>query len=103
MINGKIVRALDVGYGNVKFVKKHEFIEDMVRCDMFPSKSPAATEGDIGEGTLKPRDTVFIEINKVRHEVGYDVTLAQGANDESGNFSKDFVSSTTFQSRLRGG
>ena len=27
MINGKIVRALDVGYGNVKFVKKHESIE----------------------------------------------------------------------------
>ena len=34
MINGKIVRALDVGYGNVKFVKKHEFIEDMVSCDI---------------------------------------------------------------------
>ena len=102
MINGKIVRALDVGYGNVKFVKKHEFIEDMVRCDMFPSKSPAATEGDIGEGTLKPRDTVFIEINKVRYEVGYDVTLAQGANDESGNFSKDFVRSDGYMARVLG-
>ena len=54
MINGKIVRTLDVGYGNVKFVRKHESIEDMVSCDMFPPKSPAATEGDIGAGTLKP-------------------------------------------------
>lgn len=39
MISGKIIRALDVGYGNVKFVQRHDSIDQKVIFDMFPSRA----------------------------------------------------------------
>lgn len=102
MINGKIVRALDVGYGNVKFVRSHQSIEEKVICDMFPSRSPAATDSFIGEGTLKKRDTVIVKVNGTSYEVGRDVAQAQGANDISAILDNKFVREDGYMARVLG-
>lgn len=102
MINGKIVRALDVGYGNVKFVRRHEAMGDKVICDMFPSRSPAATDSFIGEGTLKRRETVIVRVNGTNYEVGHDVAQAQGANDISASLDNKFVREDGYMARVLG-
>lgn len=35
----QIVRAIDVGYGNTKFVKQHVYGQD-IECDLYPSFAP---------------------------------------------------------------
>lgn len=102
MINGKIVRALDVGYGNVKFVRRHESMEESVICDMFPSRAPAATDSSIGEGTLKKRETVIVKVGEVNYEVGHDVSLAQSANAISSILDEKFVQSDGYMARALG-
>ena len=102
MIKGKIVRALDVGYGNVKFVRRHDSMEESVVCDMFPSRAPAATDGTIGEGTLKRRETVIVKVNDAYYEVGHDVSLAQGANDISSILDEKFVRGDGYMARALG-
>lgn len=102
MTNNKIVRALDVGYGNVKFVRRHESMEASVICDMFPSRSPAASESSIGEGTLKKRETVVVKVNGTSYEVGHDVAQAQGANDVSSILDNKFVRSDGYMARVLG-
>jgi len=101
-MNGKIVRALDVGYGNVKFVRRHDSMEAKVICDMFPSRSPAATEKLIGAGSLKSRETVVVKVNGKNYEVGHDVGLAQGVNDISSILDKDFIKSDGYMARVLG-
>jgi plasmid segregation protein ParM len=102
MNHDKIVRALDVGYGNVKFVRSHKSLEAKVICDMFPSRSPAASESTIGEGTLKKRDTVVVNVNGTNYEVGHDVIQAQGANDISSILDNKFVRSDGYMARVLG-
>lgn len=102
MVNDKIVRALDVGYGNVKFVRRHESMEASVICDMFPSRSPAASDSSIGEGTLKKRETVVVKVNGTSYEVGHDVAQAQGANDVSSILDNKFVRSDGYMARVLG-
>ncbi len=99
---GKIVRALDVGYGNVKFVRRHDSLESKVICDMFPSRSPAASDSSIGEGTLKRRETIVVDVNGTLYEVGHDVAQAQGANDISSTLDNNFVRSDGYMARVLG-
>lgn len=68
-----IVRAVDVGFGNTKYVSSANGRE--IRCASFPSlaypsaRAPAATGGE-------KRRTVGIPINGLYYEVGQDVRLA---------------------------
>jgi plasmid segregation protein ParM len=101
-MSDKIVRALDVGYGNVKFVRRHDSMEKPVICDMFPSRSPASSGSSIGEGTLKKRDTVVVNVNGTSYEVGHDVAQAQGANDISSILDTKFVRSDGYMARVIG-
>lgn len=102
MINGKIVRPLDVGYGNVKYVRRHDAMEESVICDMFPSRAVAATDGNIGEGTLKKRETVIVKVNDIDYQAGHDVSLAQGANDISSILDDKFVRGDGYMARALG-
>ena len=78
-----IVRSIDVGYGNVKFVKDHKDGFGPVECDIFPSRSPVSADKSLGAGLLKGRDTVVIKIGNTEYEVGKDVSKAQGTYDVS--------------------
>lgn len=101
-LNDMIVRAIDVGYGNVKYVFQHAEIVAPVECGMFPSKSPVAGEKGLSAGLVKNRDTVVIGINGTDYEVGKGVELAQGTFDESSVLEKDFCLSDAYLARLRG-
>ena len=80
MVRGKVVRAVDVGYGNTKFVMEHEHGKEVV-CSLFPSLAPHASHGaDLGAGVLKRRNTVVVDVEGVRYEVGKDSHLAQDAS-----------------------
>lgn len=76
----QIVRAIDVGYGNTKFVAYHKH-GDNIQCSIFPSITPHASGGDdLNGGIFQRRNTVKIAINGVLYEVGKDSRLAQDAS-----------------------
>lgn len=102
MIGGKIVIALDVGYGNVKFVRRHEQMEEKVICDMFPSMCLGASNSTIGSGVLQRRETVVVDVDGVSYEVGHEITQAHGPNDISSIMNKEFVKSAGYMARVLG-
>lgn len=75
-----IVRAIDVGYGNTKYVS-YVSAAAGVQCSVFPSITPQEGAGpDLAVGMLRKRNTVVVEVDGVRYEVGRDARLAQDAS-----------------------
>lgn len=70
-----IVRALDVGYGAVKFVVGHHPGQPVV-CQKFPSLAPIASRTDLSAGSLRGRETVVVEVDGRKYEVGPDAECA---------------------------
>lgn len=103
-LQGHVVRAVDVGYGNVKFSLQHPHASQQVMCGIFPSRSPAATSSEqtLAAGAMQARDTVSIKIRKNTYEVGYGVTHAEGAFDETAVLDKGFCLSDAYMARLLG-
>mgnify|MGYP000895115006 CR=1 FL=1 len=66
-----IVRAIDVGYGNTKYIKSIDKKGNM-ELGIFPSIAPRATANGIGSSFLDQRDTKIIDINGIPYEVGPD-------------------------------
>lgn len=97
-----IVRAIDVGYGNVKFVTRHDKILDPVTCSKFPSSAPVSRSEDLGAGMMSKRSTVNVEVNGVIYEVGPDVGLAQEVFEESANLNEGFALSDGYMARTLG-
>lgn len=78
----EVVRAIDVGFGLVKFSVR---AGDGIRFMNFPSMAiPADASAVRGLGTRR-RDTFDIPVNGADYEVGRDVVLAQSG----GNFGRD--------------
>jgi plasmid segregation protein ParM len=97
-----IVRSIDVGYGNVKFTLRHPSLMKAIECDIFPSLSPVSSGKGLGAGIFKARDTVVVNVGGTEYEVGKQVALAQGTNDESVILDKQFCLSDAYLARLRG-
>lgn len=96
-----VVRAIDVGYGNTKYVVAHTKGQP-ITCSLFPSVAPQANAiGDLGNGVFQRRNTVTLDIGGVRYEVGKDAELAQDAS-----FGRvldvDYSMSDTYMALLRG-
>jgi plasmid segregation protein ParM len=71
-----IVRAIDVGFGNTKYVSGASGTD--MRCASFPSLAyPSAREPATSSG--EKRKTVAIPINGLYYEVGPDIRLAADA------------------------
>jgi plasmid segregation protein ParM len=68
-----IVRAIDVGYGNTKYVTQAE--GGSIRCAHFASVAPA-TAGQPGAALGDKRRTLGIAIGDLTYEVGPDAHLA---------------------------
>jgi len=98
----KIVRALDVGYGNVKFIRKHSSLDLVPVVDKFPSRAVISNDTDISGGMLSRRKTVHVEVEGRKYEVGYDVTLAQGTHDETTSLEKNFCTTQPYLARALG-
>lgn len=69
-----IVRAVDVGRGNTKFVT--DMRDGVPICDMFPSQAYPAETAHEHEGWGAKRRTVSVPVDGLMYEVGPDVHLA---------------------------
>ncbi|MHB1098328.1 MAG: PRTRC system protein D [Burkholderiales bacterium] len=94
------VRAVDVGYGHVKWTDGRD--GDDIRADSFPSQSPIAHEGDFRSEILQRRDTVIVPVNGRRYEVGRHVRLALSGNHETEVLDENFPLSDAYAARLYG-
>lgn len=78
MSQSEAVRAIDVGFGNTKYVDRS--LNGEVSCSLFPSLTPVAGPNDLNGNILQRRNTVAIDVKGVRYEVGRDSLIAQGGN-----------------------
>lgn len=70
-----IVKAIDVGYGNTKYTTL--VANGDIQCGIFPSIAPHAANGpDLSAGLMQRRNTVVVEVNGIKYEVGKDAHLA---------------------------
>lgn len=97
-----VVRAVDVGYGHVKYVLRQEVETNKIHCDGFPSRSPRAQGTDLSAGVMSKLDTIIVEVGGHRYEVGKNVISAASANDASEVLTRDFALSDAYMARLYG-
>jgi len=98
-MNTKIVRAVDVGYGNVKYVTSRS--EQGIHCAMFPSLAPLASNLEISTGLSADRDTVTVEVEGVLYEVGPGARLGLKAH-HTRILHGDYVETHEYLALLRG-
>ena len=95
-----IVRAVDVGFGNTKFVVLSQ--NKSIDCSSFPSIAPQiGRASDLSAGLLGTRNTVKIEVDGVFYEVGPDSRFAQDANYRR-TLDPDFCKTPGYMALLRG-
>lgn len=96
-----IVRAIDVGYGNTKFVQFHAQGGE-IACSLFPSIAPQASSGaDLTGGVFQRRNTITVEVNGVLYEVGRDARLAQDPS-YGRTLDADFSMTDAYMALVRG-
>ncbi len=101
--NALVVRAIDVGYGHIKFTDGCDPSDKGIRTDSIPSQSPVAqTDSIAGPGVLAKRDTFLIPIGDRLFEVGRDIRLALHGNQITEDLSADFCLSDGYAARLFG-
>lgn len=99
------VRAIDVGYGNTKFVLDRPVFENRIDCGLFPSLAPRAiSSGDIGasDGFLKRRNTVRVNVSGFEYEVGPDAVKAQFGNESGRMLKEDYCLSENYRALVYG-
>lgn len=96
-----VVRAIDVGYGNTKYVMFRTPGED-AQCSVFPSIAPQAPRGaDLTGGVFHRRSTVVVNVNGIDYEVGKDARLAQDTS-YGRILDQDYCMSDTYMALVRG-
>ena len=78
LLNSLIARAIDVGYGHIKFSDGRDPTNsNIIRTDSIPSQSPTAKPSvNLGAGVMKQRDTFLVPVGERLFEVVRDVHLA---------------------------
>lgn len=97
-----IVRAIDVGYGNTKFVTSHVGTNTEIVCQMFPSLAPKASVTDLAGEFLKKRNTVRVKVSGYPFEVGPDVVKAQNGHESGRVLKEDYCLSDTYRALVYG-
>jgi plasmid segregation protein ParM len=65
-----IIRAVDVGYGNVKYTIRRDSVN--ILCGHFPAVAPLSTGSDIGNGVTARRDIFRVNVGNTEYLVGND-------------------------------
>lgn len=100
-IHQRIARAIDVGYGHVKFSEGRDEA-NAIRTDCFPSLARGARSNIVSSPVMQRRDTYVVPVKDRRFEVGKDVLLATGSKAESEVLDHDFALSDGYAARLLG-
>lgn len=105
MSSKPVVRAIDIGYGNTKFVaseRNHGDISEVV-CRSIPSIAPKASHlGDLGAGMMARRETIRVSVRDVMYEVGPDAELAQGGIARDRHLMTDYCKSDQYEALMKG-
>jgi plasmid segregation protein ParM len=75
-----VVRAVDLGFGNAKFVVSHPPGGE-VQCLSFPSAAPLAAISEVNGVMLDAPNTVTVSVDGKRYEVGPGVGVARDGCD----------------------
>lgn len=112
MNHSPIVRAVDVGYGHVKFTDGRDPESNEIRTDSIPSQSPAALvqvqktgrgESSFSGGVvMRSRDTFRVPVGDRTYEVGRDVHLATVGTNVTEVLDREFALSDAYAARLFG-
>jgi plasmid segregation protein ParM len=94
-----IVRAIDVGYGNTKYVVSAE--RGQVKCAHFPSIAPVASGRDLAAALGRKRKTVEIPSGGLTYEIGPDAGLADDVFSTR-NMDNDYLLSPEYLALARG-
>ena len=73
----KIVRSIDVGYGQTKFIKSAS--AGNIVCELFPSVAPTLTGPLLQDPLLKNSDVIKVDVGGVTRVVGKDSLHFQGS------------------------
>lgn len=96
-----VVRAIDVGYGHVKF-STGVSPDGTVLTDAFPSQSPIAATTTIDSPVMMRRDTHVVPWGEHHYEVGKSVAMAMTGAEESEVLDAEFPFSDAYRVRLYG-
>lgn len=87
--NPKIVRAIDLGWGYTKF--SHLDVEtETLKFSSFPSLAPRSAGLDLSMSILGKRDTVVVDVDGTKFEVGPD-SADIDSNDASRNLNDQYI------------
>jgi plasmid segregation protein ParM len=95
-----IVRSVDVGYGNTKFVER-VLPNGSIGCAHFPSIACISAKGAKKRAVGGARRTMELEIDGVVYEVGQDVNLVTGTF-QSKRMDDKYFESPEYLALLRG-
>jgi len=96
------VRAIDIGYGHVKFSDGIDPETHEVSAASFPAQSPVAPKRVINTEATQRRDTFLVPCNDEVYEVGHGINLALGAHHVSESLDHDYPLSVAYRARLYG-
>jgi plasmid segregation protein ParM len=97
-----IVRAVDVGYGHIKFTNGRDPDTGLILTDGHPSQSPIARKPQSNSKVLSRRDTAIVPVGDRFFEVGKDVGLAMETYHEGDVLDQDFPLTDAYAARLFG-
>jgi plasmid segregation protein ParM len=104
MANTLTVRAVDVGYGHIKFTDGRDAATNAIRTYSIPSQSPLFKGQLIGTSTsiMTNRDTFAVPVGDRVFEVGRDIHLALSSNQVTEVLDEGFCLSDVYAARLYG-
>ena len=102
MANTLTVRAVDVGYGHIKFTDGRDAATNAIRTYSIPSQSPLFKGQLIGTSTsiMTNRDTFAVPVGDRVFEVGRDIHLALSSNQVTEVLDEGFCMSDAYAARL---
>ncbi len=96
-----IYRGIDVGYGHVKWTNG-ESAKGLIEAHSFPSQAPISVDSDADVAFLKKRDTFSVPVGDRVYEIGRQVNLLVGSQQEMEQLDDTFAMSDAYTARMFG-
>ena len=94
------VKAIDIGYGNVKYVTGRKGGE--VQCAHFPSVAPPSSGRDFGAGVAAKKDAVRVCVGDSLYIVGPDASLSLPGGKSGRKLIRDYPETDGYLALARG-
>lgn len=94
------VRAVDVGYGNVKMISGRN--QGQLTTKIFPAFAPKAAVTNLAGDFVRQRDTKVVVVNGIQYEVGTDSKLALKGNELGRTLRDDYCLSDQYRALVYG-